>query len=129
MKSKKFMKHIASKTFVLFFLLATFVFAQKDTLQNRKNSIKLNPLSELRDQLDDYFNDQNFNDAFIGVIIKSLKTGEVLYKRNADKLFVPASNMKLFTSAAALILLGADYQYETNLYADGKLKKVFCMAT
>ena len=117
------MKHITSKTFVLFFLLATFVFAQKDTLQNRKNSIKLNPLSELRDQLDDYFNDQNFNDAFIGVIIKSLKSGEVLYKRNADKLFVPASNMKLFTSAAALILLGADYQYETNLYTDGKIKK------
>ncbi|MEW5842913.1 MAG: D-alanyl-D-alanine carboxypeptidase/D-alanyl-D-alanine-endopeptidase [Bacteroidota bacterium] len=117
------MKHLASKTFVVLLVFASVALAQKDTLLTKKNNSGISTLSELRDQLDDYFNDPNFNDAFIGVVIKSQKTGEVLYKRNADKLFIPASNMKLFTSSAALILLGSDYQYETNLFVNGKIKK------
>ncbi len=117
------MKHTVSKIFVLTFVFASAAFAQKDTLSLRKTNPASSTLNELRDQLDDYFNDPNFNDAFIGVVIKSHKTGEVLYKRNADKLFVPASNMKLFTSSAALILLGEDYRYETNLFVNGKIKK------
>lgn len=96
---------------------------QKDSLSEKKSAQNLNPLVELRDQLDDYFNDPNFSSATWGVLVKSLKTGEIIYKRNADKLFIPASNMKLFTSAAALLLLGSDYIYETNFYVNGGLEK------
>jgi D-alanyl-D-alanine carboxypeptidase/D-alanyl-D-alanine-endopeptidase (penicillin-binding protein 4) len=96
---------------------------QKDSLSERKTVPNLNPLIELRDQLDDYFNDPNFSNAIWGVLVKSLKTGEVIYKRNADKSFIPASNMKLFTSAAALLLLGPEYVYETNFYVNGDLEK------
>ncbi|MEA5420928.1 D-alanyl-D-alanine carboxypeptidase [Spirulina sp. CCNP1310] len=39
-----------------------------------------------------------------GVYVESLATGEVLYSRNADEFFIPASNIKLFTTAAALQL-------------------------
>lgn len=117
------MIHTANKILILFFLIVSVTFAQKDTLQTKKIAPSVNSLSELRDQLDDYFNDPNFSDAFIGVLVKSQKTGEVIYKRNADKLFIPASNMKLFTSSAALILLGENYQYETNLFVNGKIKK------
>ncbi len=115
---------MASKVFFFLLLSCLVSFAQqKDSLIERKVIQTLNPLAELRDQLDDYFNEQNFNNAFWGVIVKSLKTGEVLYRRNADKLFIPASGMKLFTSAAALLLLGPQFVYETNLYANGvKLK-------
>jgi len=42
------------------------------------------------------------------------ETGETLYQRNADKFFVPASNMKLLTTAFALATLGSDYRFRTT---------------
>jgi D-alanyl-D-alanine carboxypeptidase/D-alanyl-D-alanine-endopeptidase (penicillin-binding protein 4) len=48
-------------------------------------------------------------------------SGTVLYNRNGERNFVPASNMKIFTTAAALALLGADFQYETRLDAVGEM--------
>ncbi|HSP87253.1 MAG TPA: D-alanyl-D-alanine carboxypeptidase/D-alanyl-D-alanine-endopeptidase, partial [Ignavibacteriaceae bacterium] len=47
--------------------------------------------------------------------------GEYFYKRNEDKLFRPASNMKLFTTAAGLILLGTEYKFSTSLLMNGTL--------
>jgi D-alanyl-D-alanine carboxypeptidase/D-alanyl-D-alanine-endopeptidase (penicillin-binding protein 4) len=37
-----------------------------------------------------------------GILVESLSDGQVLYSHNADKYFIPASNTKLFTTAAAL---------------------------
>jgi len=39
--------------------------------------------------------------AFWGIQVTDLKTGRTLYQLNADRLFVPASNTKLFTTALA----------------------------
>jgi D-alanyl-D-alanine carboxypeptidase/D-alanyl-D-alanine-endopeptidase (penicillin-binding protein 4) len=39
---------------------------------------------------------------FWGIEVVSLTTGKVLYQQNADRLFTPASNTKLFTTAATL---------------------------
>lgn len=46
--------------------------------------------------------------------------GKVLYSRNAEKPMIPASNMKLAASAAALHYLGADYAYQTRIALLGK---------
>jgi D-alanyl-D-alanine carboxypeptidase/D-alanyl-D-alanine-endopeptidase (penicillin-binding protein 4) len=53
-----------------------------------------------------------------GILVASLETGEVLFARNADELLNPASNVKLFTSAAALARLGPDYRFDTEIYVD-----------
>ena len=53
-----------------------------------------------------------------GVFVVSMKDGRVLVSRNGDKLFTPASNMKIYTTAVALDLLGADYRWRTSVYAD-----------
>jgi D-alanyl-D-alanine carboxypeptidase/D-alanyl-D-alanine-endopeptidase (penicillin-binding protein 4) len=45
--------------------------------------------------------------------------GRVLFQRNADRLYVPASNTKLVAAAAATVLLPADYRARTSLYASG----------
>ncbi|HSP87934.1 MAG TPA: D-alanyl-D-alanine carboxypeptidase, partial [Ignavibacteriaceae bacterium] len=74
----------------------------QDTLPNYSYST----IQEFWTQMEDIFNDPNFSNANWGVLIQSLETGEYFYKRNEDKLFRPASNMKLFTTAAGLILLG-----------------------
>lgn len=51
----------------------------------------------------------------IGVEVVDLNTGATLYRRNADQTFVPASNMKLFSDAAALMVLGPDYRFKNQL--------------
>jgi D-alanyl-D-alanine carboxypeptidase/D-alanyl-D-alanine-endopeptidase (penicillin-binding protein 4) len=52
-------------------------------------------------------------------VVQSLDDGRVLYRRNADRLFMPASNLKLITAAAALARLGPDFRYHTALVARG----------
>jgi D-alanyl-D-alanine carboxypeptidase/D-alanyl-D-alanine-endopeptidase (penicillin-binding protein 4) len=52
-----------------------------------------------------------------GVYVISLKDSRVLYSRNGDKLFTPASNMKIYTTAVALDLLNPDYRWRTSVYA------------
>lgn len=83
---------------------------------------QISNLEELKIELSDMFNDPNFTNSFWGVHIQSLKTGETFFKINSDKLFVPASVIKLFTSASALLLLGSDYMYKTTIYTDGIIK-------
>lgn len=50
-----------------------------------------------------------------GIEVVRLRDGKVLYTRNADHLFLPASNMKLFTTAAALEKLGPDFVFRTTV--------------
>ena len=56
-----------------------------------------------------------------GLLIADAHTGDTLYESNADKYFVPASNMKLFTTALALAKLGPDYRFHTTLETRGTL--------
>jgi serine-type D-Ala-D-Ala carboxypeptidase/endopeptidase (penicillin-binding protein 4) len=56
-----------------------------------------------------------------GLLIVDEKSGETLYEQNADKYFVPASNLKLFTTALALAKLGPDYKFRTTLETHGTL--------
>jgi D-alanyl-D-alanine carboxypeptidase/D-alanyl-D-alanine-endopeptidase (penicillin-binding protein 4) len=50
-----------------------------------------------------------------GLLIVDAESGTTLFEQNADRYFVPASNMKLFTTALALAKLGPDYRFHTTL--------------
>ena len=56
-----------------------------------------------------------------GLLIADAATGETLYALNDDKYFVPASNMKLFSTALALSKLGVDYRFHTTLETRGTI--------
>src|SRR5579864_3258940 len=56
-----------------------------------------------------------------GLLIVDAQTGETLYQQNADRYFVPASNMKLFTTALALEKLGPEYKFRTTLETSGTI--------
>ncbi len=47
-------------------------------------------------------------------IIKA-DSGDTVYEHNAGELMIPASNMKIITTAAALKYLGPDYEYTTKV--------------
>ncbi|MEM7627321.1 MAG: D-alanyl-D-alanine carboxypeptidase [Planctomycetota bacterium] len=51
----------------------------------------------------------------VALKVTDLETGRVLFDQHSDKLFTPASNLKIYTSAAALALLGPDHRWTTRV--------------
>lgn len=76
----------------------------------------------LRDAIQDALVDPATSNAFVGVMVLDLATGDTLFQQYAGKSFVPASNAKLYTTAAALDQLGTTYRYRTRLYATGPVR-------
>jgi serine-type D-Ala-D-Ala carboxypeptidase/endopeptidase (penicillin-binding protein 4) len=72
---------------------------------------------ELGRQIDRELDAGEFAGARWGVSVISLRDGRVLYARNADQPMTPASNMKVYTTAVALDLLGANYRWRTSVYS------------
>jgi D-alanyl-D-alanine carboxypeptidase/D-alanyl-D-alanine-endopeptidase (penicillin-binding protein 4) len=102
----------SARSFLLRFLvllLATQVWAA-----DRKN---------LQSRIDSVVSDPEISRGFWGIYVVSLPSGKVLYARNEDKLFTPASNTKLFTTAAALALIGPNYRFRTTLETTGTLDR------
>ena len=56
----------------------------------------------------------------VGVKIVSLTTGKVVFENDADKYFMPASNMKNFTVAAAIDKLTPDFRFVTSAVASSR---------
>ncbi|WP_018342146.1 D-alanyl-D-alanine carboxypeptidase/D-alanyl-D-alanine endopeptidase [Cytophaga aurantiaca] len=57
--------------------------------------------------------------AQVGVSIRNIQTNAIVFEKNANQSFTPASNLKLLTTAAAINVLGADYRFTTKvLYSD-----------
>ncbi|MGH8216820.1 MAG: D-alanyl-D-alanine carboxypeptidase/D-alanyl-D-alanine endopeptidase [Rhodanobacteraceae bacterium] len=73
--------------------------------------------SSLAQGIDAYISQPRFAHAQWGIDVVSLGNGNTLYRHDADALFLPASNAKLYTSALALQTLGADARFATTLYA------------
>jgi D-alanyl-D-alanine carboxypeptidase/D-alanyl-D-alanine-endopeptidase (penicillin-binding protein 4) len=59
---------------------------------------------------------------YLGVSVRSIKTGQAVVSENAVKNMSPASNLKLLTTAAALSILGENYTFQTLLEYDGEIK-------
>ena len=58
--------------------------------------------------------------ADIAVYVKSMKYGDALYARNIHRPLTPASTMKVLTAEAALIYLGPEYHFSTQLLTNAK---------
>lgn len=56
------------------------------------------------------------------VLVVSLDRGDTLFAREAERLYTPGSNLKLFTAASALHHLGPDYRFRTPLLAVGTIR-------
>jgi D-alanyl-D-alanine carboxypeptidase/D-alanyl-D-alanine-endopeptidase (penicillin-binding protein 4) len=83
--------------------------------------VPMGPVPVLRGELAEIFADPAFSNAHWGVMVQSLETGEIFYRQNADKLFMPASNNKLITASVALTRLGTDHRFQTRVAAAGRI--------
>ncbi len=73
-------------------------------------------------EIDTLLNHASTDMGWWGVKIQYANTGDVIYERNSDRMFTPASNMKMYTTAAALCLLGPQYRYATDFVTNGTIE-------
>ena len=59
--------------------------------------------------------------SLFGVVLQG-PDGKQLYGRNADRMFIPASNTKLVVSAVAAALLPPEWTVKTSVYANGPVR-------
>ena len=74
-------------------------------------------IPELQARIAEVIEKPELAQAMVGIKVTSLETGKVLFEENGSKLLRPASNMKLYTVAAALDRLSSDYRFVTPVYA------------
>ncbi|TMR38790.1 D-alanyl-D-alanine carboxypeptidase/D-alanyl-D-alanine-endopeptidase [Actinomadura geliboluensis] len=72
---------------------------------------------DLRTDLDAILADPRLDGAAVGVVVRDARSGAVRYARGAGTPVLPASNLKLYTSSAALSLLGTGYRFRTSVHA------------
>ncbi len=79
--------------------------------------------NKLQTYVDEFVSDSCFQSAGLGIVISNVKTGENLAANQAHLALTPASTQKLITTAAALEILGSNYQFKTQIETDGELLK------
>lgn len=84
-------------------------------------SADLSPPITLQQEIDALLQRKAARRAFWGIQIRALDEGTVLYEHNAHKVFVPASNQKLFSTALGLTRLGPNHRYSTSVVAEGEI--------
>lgn len=92
----------------------SFVLALSATLL--LGSVSPAPLSA---RIDALLQHREVKDAFWGVAVYDVDAEEMIYSRNGGQSFLPASNQKILTTAAALDILGSTHRYETVLHYNG----------
>ena len=81
--------------------------------------------AQLATAIETVTNRREFSRGRWGILIQTRASGDTLYSHDADKYFIPASNLKLLTTAAVL-QLGSQFRIRTSVYAtqDGGLRVV-----
>lgn len=115
---KKYLKSSFIKVilFSIFFLFNNNIFSQSET-RNQKSAS-----SNLSLEIETIVNDPFFDKTIIAIDIFDLTDSTSLYQKNNQLLLRPASNMKLLTSASALLNLGEHYTFKTDLYHTGVIE-------
>ncbi len=99
--------------FTINFLLPSIAQADEKSVSGCNKNLSL--------EIDSIIDRPEFSKSRWGILVKNLDSGKVIYSRDRDKYFIPASNVKLFTSASALLELGAEFRIKTPIYATGNL--------
>lgn len=83
------------------------------------SSISFAQYRNVKGKINKVLRDENLKDAFTGIEVFDLTRNRRVYSYNSGKLFTPASNEKILTTAAALYFLPQDYRFSTYLRITG----------
>lgn len=75
--------------------------------------------ADLRTAIDQAVAEGGIPNAWWTILVRDADTGIPLYEKDTGRSFIPASNTKLYSSAAALDILGPEFRFETQLTTDG----------
>ncbi len=75
-------------------------------------------IRQLKSRIDKLIKSPPLSQAQVAIEVFSISRGERLYAHQPDKALIPASNLKLLTTAAALNRLGPDYRFRTLIATD-----------
>lgn len=78
--------------------------------------------SRLAERIDSILQRPTLRRAHWGIEVRDARSGSVLYARDAGRLFIPASNLKLVVSAAAAHHLPSSYRFRTTVYGTGPVE-------
>lgn len=92
-------------------------FSRKRHKKRKPSTGPIYGLTALKNELNKVVRKGN-KQATVGVYIKSLASGDPLYSYNHQRSLTPASTMKMLTAEAALLFLGSDYRFSTQLLTD-----------
>lgn len=107
----KFLLRIFFSTFVCFYVCGIFITINAKANVSHPNNLNNRILTILKDP--------SLGNVSCGVSVRSIKKNVSLFNYRDTDLFRVASNMKLFTTAAALVYLGPDFEYITSIGTNG----------
>jgi D-alanyl-D-alanine carboxypeptidase/D-alanyl-D-alanine-endopeptidase (penicillin-binding protein 4) len=76
----------------------------------------------ISNEINNLIKKHNIEKAHLALKVVSPTDNHTIYEKNADDLMIIASNVKLFSTAAALCKLGPDFKFTTTIYYDGIIK-------
>ncbi|MCK5688327.1 D-alanyl-D-alanine carboxypeptidase/D-alanyl-D-alanine-endopeptidase, partial [Myxococcota bacterium] len=99
------------------FLLTGSALAETPQAQEQLRTTLESTALDLKTQLLSIIHQPGLSGAKVGLYVENLNSGEVLFSHQADEILIPASNIKLITTATALHYLGPDYRFKTKVWA------------
>ncbi len=65
---------------------------------------------------------EEYKNATVGLQFVDLESGKTIYETNSNKPIIPASVLKIITTASAIEILGPNYRFETKIGYSGKIE-------
>ena len=98
--------------FLMFFIFPTQIFAQPFSAKEKQ---------VISNKINDYIKktDPSIN---VGIEIRDASTGAIIFQKNNNRIYTPASSLKILTAIAGLQYLGPQYQFTTELLSSGAIK-------
>ena len=81
----------------------------------------INGQSVFNSELIKFIENDSLSSSIIGLELMDGKNGKVILEHNANKLLVPASIQKLYTTSYALNILGLNYSFNTTVFTNGEI--------
>jgi serine-type D-Ala-D-Ala carboxypeptidase/endopeptidase (penicillin-binding protein 4) len=110
------------KTYTKILLLSCLIILCSCSILNKKETAKAASELNLKCSIMDVLASPDTSNAFWGVHIKRIKDDTPFLIVNDARNFMPASNMKLYSTAVSLELFGKNHRFTTDIYHSGNIK-------